>query len=465
QRHGHAAAQSTTELAGFGGLFGGIFGHGHPGAPGQVGAATLGHSRTENAVFTVSAAQIHVGAASFSGMTGGSTTGSFLGGAGLPAPSGSAVTTGISTASAGGIGFAPSTSRVFGGGTSFASFPSSTPFSGGAGSAGVPQLPARTSGGVVPAQGSGAGGVLNDVQQGMGLFTSAKGIFGGKSSSGTGLLEPTDKDVGNGTLNADGSYTSTGSGGMLQGGGFGANAMGAAGGALGLYGAYEGNGGVGGALGGAMSGMELGMALGGPVGAAVGAAAGAIVGAIGFGGREKARVYDLKQVRPRIKSDQLAYNAGSMDYMAAYSDIQALDEEAKKTTRAMGMTGKSYYVDSIRPEIRAAIQKFNSEEKAGRSQYTASAAQFDIGTDFVPRTGMAVIHHGERIFPSDQNERITRAIEGGGTMQADSGSGDVHLHVHAIDAKSSMQFLMANKHSIRSALNASYAENSGGSDA
>jgi hypothetical protein len=59
---------------------------------------------------------------------------------------------------------------------------------------------------------------------------------------------------------------------------------------------------------------------------------------------------------------------------------------------------------------------------------------------------------------------LRAAFSGANTMPAESG-GDVHLHVHAIDAKSSVQFLMANKHAVRSALNASYAENSGGSDA
>lgn len=337
---------------------------------------------------------------------------------------------------------------------------------------------------------SSGGGVLNDLQQGMGLFGQAKDIFGKKpgDSNETGLLEPTDKDIGDGTLNADGSYTSASKGtGMLNGGGFGANAMGAAGGALGLYGAYEGNGGIGGAAGGAMSGMELGMALGGPVGAAVGAAAGAIVGAIGFGGREKARVYDLKTVRPRIQADQLAYNTGSMDYSSAYSDLQSLDVEAKRTLDKMGPAAKSYYRDTVEGEIHHAIQRFNNEEKAGRSMYTASAAQYDQGGwtgDFGsmatgPNSGWAHMRSREFVVQEQPAATHAGALEairagathaqmaayyGANTMPAESG-GDVHLHVHAIDAKSSVQFLMANKHAVRSALNASYAENSGGSDA
>lgn len=79
-----------------------------------------------------------------------------------------------------------------------------------------------------------------------------------------------------------------------------------------------------------------------------------------------------------------------------------------------------------------------------------------------------MIHANERIMPSDQNERITRAIEAGsdGTkMAAQSGfGGDVHLHVNTIDAKGVAQFFDQNKHLMRAKLNASFAENSGGAD-
>jgi hypothetical protein len=40
-----------------------------------------------------------------------------------------------------------------------------------------------------------------------------------------------------------------------------------------------------------------------------------------------------------------------------------------------------------------------------------------------------------------------------------------HYHTHSIDTKSGMQWLMSQKHTVRRALNESYAENSGGADA
>lgn len=266
---------------------------------------------------------------------------------------------------------------------------------------------------------------------------------------------------------------------MLGGGGIQANAEGAVGGALGMYSAVKGNGGVGGALKGAMSGMELGAAVAGPLGAAVGLVGGAIVGALGLGGKEQARVYDLKTVRPKITGDTDSFQQGSMDYLTAYSDLQATDWQARSATGQMGPQGHAYYEDYIAKELKTAEAKLTQEQKAGRSMYTVSAASYDIGTDSVPYDGMAMIHQNERIVPSDQNERITKAIESQtsssythanyiSAMQsrdARSGSqGDrtMNLNVHAIDSKGVAQFLDKYKHHIKAAVNNASAENSGG---
>jgi hypothetical protein len=81
---------------------------------------------------------------------------------------------------------------------------------------------------------------------------------------------------------------------------------------------------------------------------------------------------------------------------------------------------------------------------------------------------------------SDQNERITRAVESGASLEKvhasyqaamqsndarrGSGGGDrtMNMNVHAIDSKGVAQFLDTYKHHIRAAVNDSYAENSGG---
>jgi hypothetical protein len=49
----------------------------------------------------------------------------------------------------------------------------------------------------------------------------------------------------------------------------------------------------------------------------------------------------------------------------------------------------------------------------GGASATGSVPAFAMGTDYVPRTGLALVHQGERITPAGQN-----------------GGGDVHLHLN-----------------------------------
>jgi hypothetical protein len=478
------------------GGFGGLFGKRSktPGAT-QDAKAELPHvpgvSAAHDKVFTVAQATIHVGSATFGGFGGGGFAGGGGGtsllapsatsfrptytGESSPAWSGSGTTT--STAPALSVnGAAVPTGGMMGGAGDASSAPAVSNFNAGSGAA--------------PAPGQNkVGGILGDLKQGMGLVKQGAGIFGGGggksgAASQDQYAETQDATV-DGQFDKDGNFAQKGSGtgGMLGGGGIAANAGGAIGGALGLYSAYEGNGGVGGAASGAMSGMELGMSLGGPIGAAVGAVGGAILGAIGFGGREKARVYDLKQIRPRLSNDIDGFQQGSMDYTSAYSDIEGLSREANMTTNAMGPAGKSYYQDTIKKEIKDAEGKLTAEQRAGRSMYTTTAAQFATGIDSVPRDGMAMLHQKEMVFSAPRTERATRALENGASLESvhrsyqaamstrdarrapSGGERTMNMNVHAIDAKGVAQFFDKYKHHMRRALNSSYAENSGGADA
>lgn len=410
--------------------------------------AEMAHGPQSGSTFGITQATIHVGSAMFAGggFSGGGGTTSF--GAGL-----GGMVTGPATGGFGG-GAAPSA-------PGFGNFSSTMPGTEGTYASGYSGAPS-----------TGGGAVIGNAQQGVGLFQQARGIFSKSKLPGIGgdSLETQTAQV-PGKFGSDGIFHSAGStnGGMLGGGGVGANAMGAAGGALGLFAAAKGGGGVGGAMGGAMSGMQLGMALGGPAGALIGAAAGAIIG--GIGSSEQARVYDLKQVRPKLTADQDAYGDGSMSYLDAYSDVQQMIGTSWAATKQMGAAGERYWGDTIKPELLQAMAKFTSEERAGRSMYTASAASYDVGTDSVPRDGFAMIHRNERIIPSDQNERITRALNVHAAYRstmssaaAQRGGGDktMNMNVHAIDARGVAQFFDEHKHTMRSALNDSYAENSGG---
>lgn len=477
-----ATAQISIGSASFAGFGGGAVGSGSSFAPGGFATAP---GFTRNSVMP--GAMATSGGFSGSGSTfapGASVPGAAGGSTGLLAVGGGFSSGGGTGASGGGWSAGGGGSYVGGGGAS-ARGSGAWGDSGANGSAGIPaSARAATnfnagSGAPPPPGQNKVMGALGGVQQVLGLAKQGASIFGGGggaagSNSQDQYAETQDPTL-NGKLNSDGTFTSSGStnGGMLGGGGIGANMGGAVSGALGMYAAYEGNGGFGGAASGAMSGMELGMALGGPIGAAVGAAAGAIVGAIGFGGREKARVYDLKQVRPRLASDMDSYQQGSMDYLAAYSDIEALSREANLTTNKMGSAAKSYYQDTIKNEIKQAEGRLSSEERAGRSQYTTTAAQYDVG-GIMGHGEMGVNLSGadERVLSPSQTQnfdRMTRALETSAdsrSMPAQPGwGGDAHLHIHALDTKTARQAFMNHKHELRAAINASYGENSGGGDA
>lgn len=483
--YGHSGGSASGTPGGF---FGGLFARmaGHPQPPQSAPREVMAHAAEGGAhSLAIGNAVIRVGSASIE-LAGGSTrsaNGALSSVSSFPGW-GTHTTNAIPVSSGGtgavSISSAPAFTGSAGRSSTAADFTGSTSaYGGGTTGAGpvVPPSSTHAQGSMISspagygAQGKGtsASTVLGNLNQGMSLFNQARSTFSQHSNSGAASASSSSAASGSGTATSQASGLA---GSAKQAAGAGstlATVAAGAQGAIGVYGAYEGNGGVGGALGGAASGMELGMAIGGPIGAAVGAAAGAIIGAIGFGGRERARVYDLKQVRPHIAQDYQAYETGGMDYLSAYSDMQSLDVQAEHATRQWGPAAHSYYNDTIRTEIAQARGRLDAMERAGRSNYSASTAQYDVGVNSVPRDGMAFIHRNERIVDAGRNERITRALEASAeaprmaAQPAGSWSGD--LHVHAIDAQGVSQFLSDNKHGIRAAVNESLAENSGGADA
>jgi len=155
----------------------------------------------------------------------------------------------------------------------------------------------------------------------------------------------------------------------------------------------------------------------------------------------------------------------------------------------MGPAALSYYNSTIDPEIKAAQTRMTSEQKAGRSQYGMTAAQFhqggpirdfgsmatgpDEGWVHAERNEMvlnqqAAMSHGDAamLMNSGASRRDMASYYGGGsgTAPAQASGGDLHLHVHAIDSKGVAQFFEENKHTMRAKLNSSYEDNSAGSD-
>jgi hypothetical protein len=447
QRHGQGN-ESTAQ----GGLFGGLLAH-VGGIPRHGENPVQSTHTVAQSSFSVAAATIYIGSATlaggaasstaggaaWSGRTGGSDAGSYgsTGGAGVLQSAQNAY-----SQYKGGGGGMPG-----GGGSEAGSF-------GRTGGAGVLQSAQRVQNAYSQYKGGGGG------------MPSGGGFsFGNGSGGGTGEAPATSDGQGVQLqqLNPGTSWNS-GSSGSGAGGpmGMGGSYMGAVQGAEGLWAAHESGGGVSGAMHGAEAGAQAGEMFG-PIGMAVGAVAGAIIGFIGS--KEQARVYDLQVVRPRLDNDQKSYEQGSMNYLSAYQDMESLRMESFKTTDKMGHSGRTYRNEFIIPEIKKAEGRLDAQEKAGRSQYSASAASYATGTPYVDRTGYNLNHAGERIFSAPDNRQITKAITEGnrGTMPAQAAwSGDVHVHLNALDAKTGTQFLMANMHTVRAAFNESLGENSGG---
>lgn len=59
----------------------------------------------------------------------------------------------------------------------------------------------------------------------------------------------------------------------------------------------------------------------------------------------------------------------------------------------------------------------------------AAVAAFEQGTDYVPQTGMALIHKGERVVSAGQNQQITNAITNGGAG-GNTFNGGIHVNVN-----------------------------------
>jgi hypothetical protein len=462
----HTQGADSTSQGGFPGtLFSSLWsgkgkhgaGGGVPNIPNMPGAAAAAEHVAGISSLSISTATIQIGSASITG-AGGSTTG---GGSGYE-----------------GGGFSRSSSPHGSGAASTfdGAITGISSTRGGERDAEIGGSPAAFAG--ADSSPSSPMAAMGDLSGAAGLYSQAKSAF----------AHPTSVD--------DGSYSSSNNTKVDMSDPSASSGPGAAGavqGAMGLYGAFAGKGGVTGALGGAASGMQLGMSLGGPYGAAVGAIAGGVMGFMGFGGRSTAETYYNKNVKPHIDQDTHAFSTGTLDYMSAYQDMSTLQGEALHTTSAMGFGGRSYYRDTIKPAISSAQANFTREETAGRSQFTASAAQYHTGgavDNFgnlatSPDEGLVHAKIGEFMVKPNVAARNRSALESlnagasmdqvaksyQSTMQsasARSGSGGgrtVNMNFQSLDSKTTARMFMDNKHHVRAALNASLAEYSGVGDA
>ncbi len=265
---------------------------------------------------------------------------------------------------------------------------------------------------------------------------------------------------------------------------------GTAGGALGVFSAFEGKGGFGGAATGALSGFQMGAQYGGVLGGAVGALVGGVLGFMGHGARVQAQNYWFKELQPKIQAEMLAFGAGTADYQSVYDDLNSSDLEAKQRTKQMGSGAVGYYDDRIHPEIQKYMQTVTREQKAGRSQFGMSAGQFHQGglvggfgsmatssnegwihakRGEVVLNEQAAMSHGDVAMMMNSGASRSQIGDylgggGGGGVAPAAGGDEYHFHLHALDTSTAEDWMMSNKHGLRKALNSSYEENSGGWD-
>ncbi len=468
---------SLSDMVGIPEFHRGGAGHGGTGTPSDPAKAPPVVTASSNVSaastrLTASSAEIHVGTATFTGMSGGA-------GAAVPAAQAMAASGARSAVMTGNAGVSTTAGA----------------YSQLAGSAGLSST--ATTGGYALGAGDSTGGVPSASLPGNAGVSTTGGAYaqlaasqsaGGGAPSAMNLAAV---DVSGGISQAKGAadlgkdlFGKTGAAGTL---GKASSVLGTAGQiagpAAGIFGAIESNGGFGGAFGGATSGAQLGGMLGGPLGAGIGAAAGAILGFLGIGGASKAEHYYNEKVKPRIQNDLTQFGMGAMDYQSAYQDLVSLDKEARDTTKKYGMGGKREWDGHIHPDIMAAQKQLDREQKAGRSQFGMSAAQFHSGGyiggfgDFATSPNEGFIHAkvGETVMhesaTATHGDALAMMLAGAsrGDMAShygggNSGGGDTNLHFHSPDSAGAYQLFMDNKHHIRRALNESYAENSGGSD-
>jgi hypothetical protein len=234
---------------------------------------------------------------------------------------------------------------------------------------------------------------------------------------------------------------------------------------------------------GAMTGASIGSMFG-PIEMGVGAAVGALVGLIGglFSdhGASKMRKYNEEQVQPAILKEMTSYTAAEVGYEQAMQDMNSLQSHAMVQAEAWGSGAVGVFRSKVMPEINVAIQEIGRQQQADRSGAIGmQAAQYDSGGvissfgDFStgPFSGFIHARMGETVMNPIASmvhgpslSAMNRGVDpsaylprGGGSGMGGSvsgGGGDVHLHVHAIDAQDVARWLRTGAAvQIQSALN------------
>jgi hypothetical protein len=129
--------------------------------------------------------------------------------------------------------------------------------------------------------------------------------------------------------------------------------------------------------------------------------------------------------------------------------LQTIANAIKSIFASAGQTAAAVSAD-VAPEAGPAAPAIGLAAGgaiASSAMGLVGTASFDVGTDYVLRSGLAMIHQGEQIKPAIGSGPYTGKNDGGG-----GGGGDTHVGVHisALDSRSVERFFNDNaKHMIR----------------
>jgi hypothetical protein len=130
------------------------------------------------------------------------------------------------------------------------------------------------------------------------------------------------------------------------------------------------------------------------------------------------------------------------------SILQTIANAIKSIFASAGQTAAAVSAD-VAPEAGPAAPAIGLAAGgaiASSAMGLVGTASFDVGTDYVLRSGLAMVHQGEQIKPAVGSGPYTGKNDGGG------GGGDTHVGVHisALDSRSIERFFNDNaKHMIR----------------
>jgi len=123
-------------------------------------------------------------------------------------------------------------------------------------------------------------------------------------------------------------------------------------------------------------------------------------------------------LRAAANATQVANTAATNAAIAAITS--ATDVAEASSYAAVAAAATLAYYSSFAPEIAPAMAAI----QFGIGMGWAGLAAFETGTPYVPNTGVALVHKGERILSEPDNRAISKAVAGGGS----GGGGNTTVH-------------------------------------